>query len=480
MTLANFSRIGVVALVVLAAASCFDVDPSHYLFTTGSDAGVEAVGCARACDTPPPAKCVSATVLEAYPSQGRCTAGSGCGYNPVHVTCANGCLDGHCLGEPCAGVFCDQPPAATCNDSAHLRTYETLGSCNAGSCTYGVTVVDCPGGCSAGVCGQNACAGKVCQSPPANECLSAHSLRAYASPGSCIAADGHCAYTASEMSCAQGCQNGACLADACSGVSCAQPPADSCVSDTQVRSYQPTGACSQGACVYGSTETTCDPGMKCLGGACVIPSSSCNSATCDGCCAANACITPADQTVTQCGSGAAACGACSTGYVCANASCQDIDECATNHGGCDVHATCINVRGGRTCECTSGYVGNGLSCTPAGADAGVCNSSNCDGCCAGGTCKQRPDYTQFQCGSGTPGTACVSCLGACDLDAGQCASVTFDGGFPLVCVGSSDCGPGKCCDSGRGFSSCRADGGVCWWSDLSGTKKCNGTTGLCE
>ena len=44
------------------------------------------------------------------------------------------------------------------------------------------------------------------------------------------------------------------------------------------------------------------------------------------------------------------------------AGCIDIDECATNIGGCDPLATCINVAGGRTCgPCPAGYNGNGDS-----------------------------------------------------------------------------------------------------------------------
>ena len=41
----------------------------------------------------------------------------------------------------------------------------------------------------------------------------------------------------------------------------------------------------------------------------------------------------------------------------------DIDECITNNGGCDVNAACTNTIGSRTCQCNSGWTGNGLTCT---------------------------------------------------------------------------------------------------------------------
>jgi len=41
----------------------------------------------------------------------------------------------------------------------------------------------------------------------------------------------------------------------------------------------------------------------------------------------------------------------------------DIDECLTNNGGCNEHATCTNTIGSRECECNEGYSGDGLSCS---------------------------------------------------------------------------------------------------------------------
>jgi mannan endo-1,4-beta-mannosidase len=49
----------------------------------------------------------------------------------------------------------------------------------------------------------------------------------------------------------------------------------------------------------------------------------------------------------------------------------DINECARQTAGCDPAAACINTRGAFSCTCYSGYTGNGTSCQPTPALAGV-------------------------------------------------------------------------------------------------------------
>lgn len=42
----------------------------------------------------------------------------------------------------------------------------------------------------------------------------------------------------------------------------------------------------------------------------------------------------------------------------------DIDECALDNDTChDTLATCTNTVGGYTCECNTGYEGNGITCS---------------------------------------------------------------------------------------------------------------------
>ena len=41
----------------------------------------------------------------------------------------------------------------------------------------------------------------------------------------------------------------------------------------------------------------------------------------------------------------------------------DVDECLTQHGGCDSNATCTNTIGSHTCQCNTGFSGNGTHCS---------------------------------------------------------------------------------------------------------------------
>ena len=41
----------------------------------------------------------------------------------------------------------------------------------------------------------------------------------------------------------------------------------------------------------------------------------------------------------------------------------DIDECATNNGGCIAEANCTNTEGNFVCTCPPGYTGDGFTCT---------------------------------------------------------------------------------------------------------------------
>jgi hypothetical protein len=57
---------------------------------------------------------------------------------------------------------------------------------------------------------------------------------------------------------------------------------------------------------------------------------------------------------------------CDPGYAAARGGCEDIDECATNNGGCAAFVTCVNTPGSFQCgDCMPGYIGGGSQgCTP--------------------------------------------------------------------------------------------------------------------
>ncbi len=61
---------------------------------------------------------------------------------------------------------------------------------------------------------------------------------------------------------------------------------------------------------------------------------------------------------------------CKPGFLDDAGTCRDVNECATNNGGCDALTVCINTPGARTCgACPTGDLGDGVKgCTPALTD----------------------------------------------------------------------------------------------------------------
>jgi hypothetical protein len=81
--------------------------------------------------------------------------------------------------------------------------------------------------------------------------------------------------------------------------------------------------------------------------------------------------------------------------------CTNINECATNNGGCDPLTVCTDTDGGRTCgACPPGYSGSGESgCTPSSCSANPCQH--------GGTCSDvSGGGYSCSCVFGTSGTNC--------------------------------------------------------------------------
>ncbi|XP_075163375.1 cubilin homolog [Haematobia irritans] len=69
------------------------------------------------------------------------------------------------------------------------------------------------------------------------------------------------------------------------------------------------------------------------------------------------------------------CGPCPTGYTGNGKMCIDVDECATNNGGCSLQpkVRCINTEGSHFCgQCPPGWVGDGRMCN-------LVPSNSCDG-----------------------------------------------------------------------------------------------------
>lgn len=101
------------------------------------------------CNMPPMATCMG-NMLRTF--SGQCNASSGaCDYVPMDTPCAQGCMNGQCVGDPCAGVTCNTPPGPTCNGNNAI-TFSLPGQCNNGMCRYQESNMSCPSGCANGSC----------------------------------------------------------------------------------------------------------------------------------------------------------------------------------------------------------------------------------------------------------------------------------------------------------------------------------------
>src|SRR5204863_9235987 len=82
---------------------------------------------------------------------------------------------------------------------------------------------------------------------------------------------------------------------------------------------------------------------------------------------------PTCTDIDECATNNGGCGSAAH-YSCTNnlgsaPTCADINECTAGAHNCDINATCANTIGSFSCACSAGYAGDGVSCaavTPAG------------------------------------------------------------------------------------------------------------------
>ncbi len=303
------------------------------------------------------------------PEPRHCTAGT-CAYSTQDVTCANGCSNGQCQGDPCAGVSCNAPPPPTCANATTQRVFTDGGTCSAGDC----------GGYPFQDVG--------CNSPPPASCTGGV-LTTHSATGAC--SQGSCSYAPSTSSCTFGCNaaGNACAPDPCLGVNCSATPASTCANGSTRRVYTGGGTCTAGTCGgYPYTDVACNapPAPACVGGSLTTysPSGSCSGGKCsytpmtmscpfgcnsggDGCaadpCAGVSCTTPtatcANGTTRRQYTGP---GTCSAG-TCGPAPYQDTTcptptpVCAAatvkrvyNSGTCSGAGVCSNTFGDTDCS----------------------------------------------------------------------------------------------------------------------------------
>lgn len=241
---------------------------------------VVGVSCTDNDDCTPPANSCQGDVAVVYSGNGLCGSETGiCNFFFVteRVDCTvtvQSCQDGACVDNACTRKVCDTPNDF-CEGSVAVF-YQRASACDVGTgdCVDNEARVDCATSnteCVAGTC-VGVCAGVSCDNPPAARCEG----DTLVTPGNgvCSPQTGECGYTESTTDCAamdMVCSNGACRTpvDLCANVTCNAPPAASCMGNA-ARTYAP-GTCdpADGMCDYAPTTTDCSlTNTVCVLGAC--------------------------------------------------------------------------------------------------------------------------------------------------------------------------------------------------------------------
>ncbi|MBL8951825.1 MAG: hypothetical protein JNK82_13670, partial [Myxococcaceae bacterium] len=115
----------------------------------GGTAGGSSLCDGVVCNMPPASFC-NGSVLITF--SGACNPQTGaCTYTQMNTGCPQACVNGMCVGDPCAGVTCTTPPPPTCVGGSAV-TFSLPGTCAGGSCSYPQMSTPCPGGCASGAC----------------------------------------------------------------------------------------------------------------------------------------------------------------------------------------------------------------------------------------------------------------------------------------------------------------------------------------
>ncbi|XP_041469712.1 nidogen-1-like [Lytechinus variegatus] len=145
---------------------------------------------------------------------------------------------------------------------------------------------------------------------------------------------------------------------------------------------------------------------------------------------------------------------CRSGFTGNGYTCVEEDPCANNQ--CDRNADCSPAAGGYSCFCRSGYEGNGYNCQPEGSTGNPCDNNDCD---SNADCYPAGDTFTCQCAPGFngDGRVCVPDEGSDPCDTNDCSLYAYcypDGeGFYCQCA-PGFIGDGRNCEREQSGNPC--------------------------
>jgi hypothetical protein len=348
------------------------------------------------CSSPPAASCVDSHTRRQFKKTGTCSAGT-CSYDSSDSTCMYGCVRGQCQGEPCDASNCTLP-ADDCLDSSRLEHF-TSASCSSNVCEVDSVVMVCPGGCA-----NNACQAETC---PLNQ-----------TPSTSL---GKGVFTGSYLTSHYAPINTSCFNYKASGYLW-QAPSDGVFTFTAVNTYDDTA--------FGMSEKNQVDYSHIV----VAPGTECATTTFPSCpypgvgrpfvvklsagqeviialdvgwiSTTNINVTRSDWSIdiTQCTPN------------CSNKACGD-DGCGGSCGSCGTHQTCSAAN---QCVCAPSCSGKSCGDDGCGGSCGSCGSNRT--CSAAGQCVCAPNCSGKVCGDDGCGGSCGSCGLGTSCSGGSCVS----------------------------------------------------------
>nr|XP_020470999.1 cubilin [Monopterus albus] len=254
--------------------------------------------------------------------------------------------------------------------------------------------------------------------------------------------------TVQKVSCSSNpCQNGGTCLNLLNSYHCvcpsnwAGPNCATDVNECQLYSGTPQGCQNGATCVNTPGSFTCNCSPEWSGTLCTVRYDDCwqgNGYSCqdvDECLTNNGgcSTTPMVQCLNTMGS--FHCGPCPPGYEGDGRTCTQTDICATNNGGCYPLATCSSTPGSSLpiCTCPPGYIGNGYGPTGCTQTNNICETNNP---CVNGQCVATTSGYICNCNSGWEGVNCNQNINECLSNPCQNGGTCTDGinGFTCACT----------------------------------------------